>query len=197
MIRPRGSDKFLAGSQQAQVIARLERWASTTAIWPGTILGRVLTADLSTAGGGAGAIVQQRGTTLPEMLVKTDAQLTRTSTRSAVGQSLFHCASHLGRESVVAKSLEVACDPSVGMALLHMPVPHPPYFYNARHRPKTTGAAHHSPGSAADAARVHRRPSALTDKNRRPVAPLHGTGRVWNTTTVIFSADHPFRHRTT
>ena len=83
-----------------------------------------------------------------------------------------------------------------GLALLHMPVPHPPYFYNAvtgkndRGATPITGIFQQTQEGYVDAL-------ALTDKIIGQLRRSMEQAGVWDTTTVIFSADHPFRHRST
>jgi arylsulfatase A-like enzyme len=94
----------------------------------------------------------------------------------------------------VAKSLEVARDSAIGLALLHMPVPHPPYFYNAatgkndRGATPITGVFQQTQEGYVDAL-------ALTDTIIGRLRRSMEHAGVWDTTTVILSADHPFRHR--
>jgi arylsulfatase A-like enzyme len=76
-----------------------------------------------------------------------------------------------------------------------MPVPHPPYFYdaatgkNSRAATPITGIFHQTQEGYIDAL-------ALTDKIIGELRHAMEQAGVWDSTTLIFSADHPYRHRT-
>jgi len=197
MIRPRGSDKFLRWSQQDTVFREARKMGFNTAIVAWAIpYCRVLNSDLSNCWWWSGSNqYNSAGTTLPEMLVNRPRSLYENIYRSPFGQSLSTARHIWVAESVVAKSLEVACDPSVGMALLHMPVPHPPYFYNAATGQNDRGGALLT-GIVQQTQQGYIDALALTDKIVGQLRRSMEQAGVWNTTTVIFSADHPFRHRT-
>jgi hypothetical protein len=198
MIRPRGSGTFLRWSQQDSVFREARKMGFNTAVVAWAIpYCRVLKNDLSGCWWWSGSNQYNSvGTTLPEMFVNRPRSLYENTYRSPFGQSLSTTRHIWVTENVVAKSLEVACDPGVGLALLHMPVPHPPYFYdaatgkNGRASAPITGIFHQTQEGYVDAL-------ALTDKIAGELRHSMEQAGVWDSTTVIFSADHPFRHRTT
>jgi hypothetical protein len=114
--------------------------------------------------------------------------------RSPFGQSLSTTRHSWVTASVAAKSLEVACDPGTGLALLHMPVPHPPYFYNAVTGKNDRGATPIA-GIFQQTQEGYIDALALTDKIIGQLRHSMEHAGVWDSTTVIFSADHPYRHR--
>jgi len=95
---------------------------------------------------------------------------------------------------VVARALQVARDRAVGFALLHLPVPHPPYFYNAatgindRAAAPITGIFEQNQQGYIDAL-------ALTDRTLGKIRRAMEQAGVWDTTSVLVSSDHPYRHR--
>jgi len=197
MIRPRGSDKFLRWSQQDTVFREARKMGFNTAIVAWAIpYCRVLNSDLSNCWWWSGSNqYNSAGTTLPEMLVNRPRSLYENIYRSPFGQSLSTARHIWVAESVVAKSLEVACDPSVGMALLHMPVPHPPYFYNAATGQNDRGGAPLT-GIVQQTQQGYIDALALTDKVVGQLRHSMEQAGVWDSTTVVLSADHPFRHHT-
>jgi len=176
MIRPRGSDKFLRWSQQDTVFREARKMGFNTAIVAWAIpYCRVLNSDLSNLlVVEREQSVQQAGNHLARDARQPAAQPLREHLPLAVRQSLSTARHIWVAESVVAKSLEVAATQASAWRCSTCRYD-PPYFYNAAPA-KTTGAAHTHRDRAADAARVHRRPRAHR-QDRRPVAPLHGTGR--------------------
>jgi hypothetical protein len=197
MIRPRGSGTFLRWSQQDTVFREARKMGFNTAVVAWAIpYCRVLNSDLSGCWWWSGSNQYNSvGNTLPEMLVNRPRSLYESIYRSPFGQSLSTTRHLWVTENVVAKSLEVACDPSYGLVLLHMPVPHPPYFYNAatgkndRAATPVTGIFRQTQEGYIDAL-------ALTDKIVGQLRHSMEQAGVWDSTTVIFSADHSFRHRT-
>ena len=197
MIRPRGSGTYIRWSQQDTVFREARKMGFNTAVVAWAIpYCRVLKNDLSSCWWWSGSSqFNSVGSTLPEMLVNRPRSLYETIYRSPFGQSLSTTRHLWVTENVVAKSLEVACDPNVGLALLHMPVPHPPYFYNAatgrndRAATPVTGIFQQTQEGYIDAL-------ALTDKIVGQLRRSMEQAGVWDSTTVIFSADHSFRHRT-
>ncbi len=198
MIRPHGSPTFVPWSEQDSVFREARKMGFNTAVVAWAIpYCRVLKNDLSDCWWWSGSNQYNSvGTTLLAMLINRPRSLYENIYRSPFGMSLSTQRHIQVTESVVAKSLEVARDPNVGMALLHMPVPHPPYFYNAatgkndRASTPITGIFQQTQEGYVDAL-------ALTDKIIGELRRAMEQAGVWETTTVIFSADHPYRHHTT
>ena len=75
-----------------------------------------------------------------------------------------------------------------------MPVPHPPYFYNADTGKNDRGATPIA-GIFQQTQEGYIDALALTDKIIGQLRRSMEQAGVWDSTTVIFSADHPYRHR--
>ena len=196
MIRPRDSGTYVRWSEQDTVFREARKMGFNTAVVAWAIpYCRVLKNDLSDCWWWSGSNQYNSvGSTVPEMLLNRPRSLFENIYRSPFGQSLSTTRHIWVTENVVAKSLEVARDPGIGLALLHMPVPHPPYFYNAvtgkndRGATPITGIFQQTQEGYIDAL-------ALTDKIIGQLRRSMEQAGVWDTTTVIFSADHPYRHR--
>jgi hypothetical protein len=196
MIHPVGAPGFIRWSEQDTVFREARKMGFNTAVVAWAIpYCRVLNNDLSGCWWWSGSSQYNSvGNSLPEMVFSRLRSLYETVYRSPFGQSLSNTRHIWVTENVVAKSLEVACDSTVGLALLHLPVPHPPYFYNAatgkndRAATPVTGIFRQTQAGYIDAL-------ALTDKIVGQLRHSMEQAGVWDATTVIFSADHPFRHR--
>jgi hypothetical protein len=197
MIRPRGSDTYVRWSEQDSVFRKARKMGFNTAVVAWAIpYCRVLKNDLSDCWWWSGSNqYNSAGSTLSTMFLNLPRSLYENIYRSPFGRSLSTTRHIRVTDNVVAKSLEVATDPAVGIALLHMPVPHPPYFYNAvtgrndRGATPITGIFEQTQEGYLDAL-------ALTDKIIGQLRCAMEQAGLWDTTTVIFSADHPYRHRT-
>jgi len=128
------------------------------------------------------------------MLLNRPRSLFENIYRSPFGQSLSTIRHASMTAEVVARALQVARDRAVGFALLHLPVPHPPYFYNAatgindRAAAPITGIFEQNQQGYIDAL-------ALTDRTLGKIRRAMEQAGVWDTTSVLVSSDHPYRHR--
>jgi hypothetical protein len=196
MLNPKGVPAAVRWSEQDTVFRAARRMGFNTAVVAWAIpYCRVLKNDLSDCWWWSGSNqFNSAGTTLPEMIVNRPRSLYENIYRSPFGLSLSSQRHIRVTENVVAKALEVAVDPKIGVALLHMPVPHPPYFYNAATGKNDlasapfTGIFSQNQSGYVDAL-------ALTDKIVGELRCAMEKAGTWDTTTVIFSADHPYRHR--
>jgi hypothetical protein len=196
MIRPRGSDTYVRWSEQDSVFREARKMGFNTAVVAWAIpYCRVLKNDLSDCWWWSGSNQYNSiGSTVPAMFLNRPRSLYENIYRSPFGRSLSTQRHIWVTENVVAKSLEVARDPAIGLALLHMPVPHPPYFFNAvtgrndRAATPITGIFDQTQEGYLDAL-------ALTDKIIGQLRRSMEQAGVWDASTVIFSADHPYRHR--
>jgi hypothetical protein len=196
MIRPRDAGAYIRWSEQDTVFREARRMGFNTAVVAWAIpYCRVLKNDLSDCWWWSGSSQYNSvGNTVPEMIFNRPRSLLENIYRSPFGQSPSTTRHIWVTENVVAKSLEVARDSAIGLALLHMPVPHPPYFYNAatgkndRGATPITGVFQQTQEGYVDAL-------ALTDTIIGRLRRSMEHAGVWDTTTVILSADHPFRHR--
>jgi arylsulfatase A-like enzyme len=97
---------------------------------------------------------------------------------------------------VLAKSLQVAPEGGFGLTLLHLPVPHPPYFYNAATGKNDFGATPFF-GILKQNQQGYIDALELTDKTICAIRREMEKAGTWDTTTLIFSSDHPYRHHDT
>jgi hypothetical protein len=196
MLNPKGSPAAIRWSEQETVFRAARKLGFNTAVVAWAIpYCRVLKNDLSDCWWWSGSNQYNSvGSTLPEMAVNRVRSLYENTYRSPFGLSLSAQRHIWVAENVVAKSLEVARDSAIGLALLHMPVPHPPYFYNAA-TGKNDLAAAPLTGAFARSQEGYVDALALTDKVIGELRRTMEQAGTWDTTTVIFSADHPFRHR--
>ena len=196
MIRPRDSATYVRWSEQDTVFREARKMGFNTAVVAWAIpYCRVLKNDLSDCWWWSGSNQYNSvGSRLPEMLPNLARGLFENVYRSPFGQSLSTKRHSWVTANVVAKSLEVACDPGTGLALLHMPVPHPPYFYNAVTGRSDRGATPIA-GIFQQTQKGYIDALALTDKIIGQMRRSMEHAGVWDSTTVIFSADHPYRHR--
>jgi hypothetical protein len=196
MLNPKGVPGAVRWSEQDTVFRAARRMGFNTAVVAWAIpYCRVLKNDLSDCWWWSGSNqYNSAGTTLPEMIVNRPRSLYENIYRSPFGLSLSSQRHIRVTENVVAKALEVAADPKIGVALLHMPVPHPPYFYNAATR-KNDLASTPVIGIFSQNQSGYFDALALTDKIVGELRCAMEQAGTWDTTTIIFSADHPYRHR--
>jgi len=76
------------------------------------------------------------------------------------------------------QAVELAVDPTVGLTLIHLPIPHPPGIYNGR-----------GSGDSAD----YLGNLALADRTLGKVRQAMEQSGVWDRTAVLVSADHGWR----
>lgn len=101
-----------------------------------------------------------------------------------IGQSLTSLHHVRIYQQVLAAGTRFAIDPRIGLVLIHFPVPHSPYIYNSKTRrlgAENTGAAGYS-----DALE-------LADQTLSSVRSAMQAAGVWDSTTVLISADHGYR----
>jgi len=196
MIRAKGSTTFMPWSEQETVFRKARALGFSTAVVAWAIpYCRVLKNDLSDCWWWSGSNQYNSvGDSLAAMLINRPRSLYENIYRSPFGQSLSTQRHIEVTDNVVGKSLEVARDPRVGMALLHMPVPHPPYFYSAVTGKNDRGATPIA-GIFQQTQEGYVDALALVDKIVGELRRTMEQAGVWDTTTLIFSADHPYRHR--
>jgi len=196
-LRLRGSTEWLDWSRQPNVFSRARDAGFNTVVVGWSIpYCRVLNPSLSDCWWWPGSDqYNSMGSTFWQNLVNQPRSLFETQYRSAFGASLsthHHAWSYV---QGMAKALEVAADDSYGLALLHLPIPHPPYFYDA----DTDRNDFHSGRILENFKRQNHEgyfhALALVDKTIGSLRMAMEEAGVWNSTTVIFSSDHSFRHR--
>jgi hypothetical protein len=195
MLQPPGSAEWLRWSQQPNVFRSARGLGFNTAVVAWAIpYCRVLKADLTECSWWSGSNqYNSSGTTIPEILINQPRSLFENIYRSPFGQSLSTIRHRTIYENLLAKSLQAVADRGLGLTLLHMPVPHPPYFYNAA-TGKADLAATPILGMLKQNQQGYIDALELTDKTIGAIRrEMERTG-TWDTTTVIFSSDHPYRH---
>jgi hypothetical protein len=196
MMRLTDSNDWIRWSQQDNVFRRARGLGFNTSVVAWAIpYCRVLKADLSDCWWWSGSNqYNSNGDALGEILLNEPRSLFENVYRSPFGQSLATHRHAWVYENVLTKSLEVARDRKTGFALLHFPVPHPPYFFDA-----ASGQNDHAsrPGFGLLQQNQKGYPDALalTDRAIGALRRAMEEAGTWDATTVIFSADHPFRHR--
>jgi len=192
-IWPKGSTQPVLWSRQLNVFGRARELGLNTAVvgWAVPYC-RVLSASLSDCWWWPG--VQDSWLPLPQIALNQQRSLWETTYRSPFGQSLgtqLHARTY---QEELARALTVASDPGYGLALLHLAVPHAPYFYNA-----ATGRYDHGAQPIFGLLKQNQQGYAdalkLVDITIGKLREAMSRNGVWNVTTVIFSADHPYRHR--
>jgi hypothetical protein len=198
MLQAPGSARWLRWSQQPNVFRSARGLGFNTAVVAWAIpYCRVLKADLTDCSWWAGSNqYNSSGTTIPEILINQPRSLFENIYRSPFGQSLSTIRHRTVYENVLAKSLQAAQDRDFGLTLLHIPVPHPPYFYNARSGKADLGA---TPilGILKQNQEGYLDALVLTDNTLGAIRREMEKAGTWDTTTVIFSSDHPYRHHDT
>jgi hypothetical protein len=146
---------------------------------------RLFNADLTRCfWGSEGDLINSTGRTLPENIVNQTRSLFETSLFSPFGQSLL-VKNRIGMlDRLRHEALQAAADPTLGMVFLHYPVPHTPYTYDRVRRAFTKRNA------AFDG---YLDSLVLADLILREIREGMTAAGVWDTTTVLVSADHPFR----
>ena len=156
---------------------------------------RVLHADLTECWWVSGSNqYNSAGDTVPRILIGQPRSLYENIYRSPFGQSLSTHRHAWTYHLAIGKALEAVRNRGIGLTLIHLPLPHPPYFYNAadqrddRADQPVTGIFNQTQKGYIDAL-------ALTDRSIGAIRRAMEQDGVWDSTTLIFSADHPFRHR--
>ncbi|MEO8373552.1 MAG: sulfatase-like hydrolase/transferase [Candidatus Solibacter sp.] len=196
MILLAGGSGYVPWSRQNNVFREARKLGFNTGVVAWAIpYCRVLKEDLSNCWWWAGSNqFNSLGDTAPEMLLNRPRSLYENTYRSPFGQSLSTIRHASVTRDVVAKALEVARDGSVGFSLLHLPVPHPPYFYNAATGKNNRGATPIK-GLFEQNQRGYFDALVLTDRTLGQMRREMEQAGVWDTSTVLLSSDHPFRHR--
>jgi len=196
MMRLKDGDLWIPWSRQGNVFHRAREMGFNTAVvgWAVPYC-RVLKADLSDCSWwSASNQYNSAGQTIPELLVGQPRSLYENVYRSPFGQSLSTKRHIWDYDRVLARAIQVVRDRDYGLVLLHLPVPHPPYFYdpatgrNDRGDTPVMGIFKQTQQGYIDAL-------ALTDRTIGILRSAMEQAGVWESTTVIWSSDHPLRHR--
>jgi hypothetical protein len=198
LLRPPGSQQWLRWSRQPNVFGKARQLGFNTAVVAWAIpYCRVLNSDLTDCWWWSYSNQNNSsGNTVPEILINQPRSLYENVYRSPFGQSLSTRRHRMIHEAVLAKSLQVACDRSFGLTLLHLPIPHPPYFYNAATGKDDLGAAPIF-GILKQTQQGYLDALELTDKILGSLRHQMEMAGVWDTTTDVLSSHHTNRHHDT
>jgi hypothetical protein len=124
------------------------------------------------------------GSTLPEIFANQSRALFETFQLSPFGQTL----GTRQHKNVYVESMEwaerAAADPGLSMIMLHLPIPHPPFFYD---RIRRDHSLRQSPVTG------YYDSLELVDRSVGELrSTLEGAG-LWDDTSLVLSADHPCR----
>jgi hypothetical protein len=195
MLLPPGSAQWLRWSEQANVFRKARDLGYNTAVVAWAIpYCRVLKADLTDCSWWAGSNqYNSLGNTFWQILYHQPRSLLENIYRSPFGQPLSTSRHLTVYENVLARALQAAPDGGIGLTMLHMPVPHPPYFYNAATGKNDFGA---TPilGILKQNQQGYIDALELTDRTIGAIRREMEKAGAWDTTTVVFSSDHPYRH---
>jgi hypothetical protein len=123
------------------------------------------------------------GRTFASALLTQPRSLIETSVFSPFGQSLTILKHQRTYEELLERSKRAAIDPRMQMTLLHLNVPHAPYFYERASGRMTLA---NTPSAYPDAL-------ALVDRTIAELRAHMEQAGAWNTTAIVFSADHFYR----
>ena len=196
-IRNRDSNEWLLWSQQPNVFGevRAAGFDAAVAAWaiPYCRVFRSLLTDCEWWS--SSNRYNSVGTTFSEILVNQSRSLFETKYRSPFGASLKTHRHLWVYEQVLAKSIELVVDQSYGLILLHLPIPHSPYFYNAATESNDFRSQPFSGTLLVSSAKGYLSALVLVDKTIVKLRQEMERAGVWDETTVIMTSDHPWRFR--
>jgi len=131
---------------------------------------------------------------LPALIGRRWRGLLETQFRSILGQSLGTSDHAWAYHRIMEKVQREIPQQRNNLTLLHMPVPHPPFFYNAKARRDDYGAEPFS--FLHSAAKGYVDMLALVDLTLGQLRHAMEAAGKWDSTTVLLTADHPDRSRT-
>jgi hypothetical protein len=121
-------------------------------------------------------------------------RLCETGFRSPFGQATLTHAHAWLYHHLLDKSKRIVSERQYNLTLLHLPVPHPPFFYNRVTGKDDYGATPiRSLFLSGGAGYVDA--LALVDRCIGELRRTMEAAGTWNDTTILFSADHPYRER--
>ena len=196
-IRTRDSDEWLLWSRQPNVFeqARAAGYDTAVAAWAVPYC-RVFKSSLSECEWWSSSNeYNSTGTTFAEILLNQSRTLLETTYRSPFGGSLRSHRHAYVYEQVLGRALQFVKDPGYGLILLHFPIPHSPYFYNAatgrndfRADPVFGTLLQRSQEGYLSAL-------VLMDKTIGTLRRAMEQAGTWDSSAVILTSDHPFRFR--
>lgn len=196
LVQPAASREWLPWSQQPNVFDQARALGFNTAVVAWAIpYCRVINRSLSGCWWWSGSSqYNSTGTTAAQVFFNLPRGLFETVYRSPFGQSLSTVRHESTYENVLRQSEAAIASQQFGLILLHLPVPHPPYFYD----PSTgrfTWGDHLLTGLLGSGQDGYLGGLALVDRSIGELRSLMEQKGLWDSTSILFSADHPFRHR--
>jgi hypothetical protein len=131
---------------------------------------------------------------VPEAMWRQFRGLPETRYRSPFGQALATRGHAWMFHQLFERSKETVSRQDYNLTLLHLPIPHPPFFYNGLTGKDDYGATPiRSLFQSGGAGYVDA--LALVDRSIGELRKTMEAAGTWDTTTILFSADHPYRER--
>jgi hypothetical protein len=124
------------------------------------------------------------GTAFPQIALNQARSLLETNLLSPFGQSLATARQARQYETALDKAVQAVSDPSIGLAIIHIPATHVPYFFDAAtQRPTRSNSlvAGYSDGLG------------LADWTLGRIRTAMEQHHLWDGATVLLSSDHWFR----
>ncbi len=119
-----------------------------------------------------------------EILANQPRSLFETNILSLFGRSLTG-RQHTGvYRAMMGETEKLAIDPNFAFTLVHLPIPHAPFIYNRKTGEFTLGNA---------PVRGYVDALALLDRTVGEIRAVMEKAGTWDSATVIFTSDHPFR----
>ena len=128
------------------------------------------------------------GETFAEQAVNQPRSLFETNLFSLFGQSLCTLQQIHTYQAIRGRAFQAATDPGLGLILAHFPVPHGPHGYR-----RSTGdfTLRNSPING------YLDSLALVDRTLGELRGVMESAGLWDNTTILISADHPYREAMT
>jgi hypothetical protein len=126
-------------------------------------------------------------TALLEAAVDETRMLFETTQASPFGSTLVGARHSAEYEALLAAARRDAADPSIGLAFIHVNIPHKPYFYS----PKTGGS-----GRSGYSAALYDDALELVDRSVGDILSSLNDAGLDSKTAIILSSDHPARFPT-
>ena len=132
------------------------------------------------------------GQSFPEILLNQNRNHFETQFRSLWGRSLSTTGHSRAYTAVLEQALRYIADPGLGLVMVHLPIPHPPYFYSRAtrrfdlRRPFLLGALRPFREGYPDALE-------LADRSLATVRESMQRAGAWENTTILLSSDHSHR----
>jgi hypothetical protein len=135
------------------------------------------------------------GGSYSEIALNQARNLFETQFRSPFGQPLGAKRQYWDYENIAMHATQAAVDPRLQLVYVHYPVPHEPLFYDANRHAFDLAEKPVVAFFQKDFSR-YVDALALVDRTVGELRASMQAGGVWDRTTLILTADHPYRNRT-